>query len=223
MQESYKVKKVVVEAVGRTAVAMGTWECRWGDISARVPDITPLKSEAQLLSTDHRGGKLKLLQNRPNAGFAGPVIKRRNIEKDLSSCSSASSSTEDGSQADAAEAETARVTNEAMMTTLATSKSKASQIHLLSEEDTGDGDQVMCLCGRRLRRSSAEVEVALYFNSFDRKPCDKCRKQGVPSPPSFGPGSKIRRLRFSEQGFPDLMQIAQMRMEGASTLRIESA
>ena len=52
MMESYKVKKVVGEAVRLTAVAFGNWDFRWGDIPARVPDITALKTAAQLLSAD---------------------------------------------------------------------------------------------------------------------------------------------------------------------------
>ena len=52
LQESYTAKKVVVEAIRRAALEMGNWEFRWGDIPRCVPDITVLKSEAQMLSAD---------------------------------------------------------------------------------------------------------------------------------------------------------------------------
>ena len=122
-----------------------------------VPDITNLKSEAQMLSADvaveersnfsRTGRSLGLPAQAPSEGTSSsstwlapsttqpstlsggvglPTITEiQEEEKDPSSCSSSSSSTEDSSQADAAEAETVRATNEAMMTTLARGKARS--------------------------------------------------------------------------------------------------
>ena len=59
---------------------------------------------------------------------------------------------------------------------LATGQKETTQVHLIKEDD-GETTQLQAECGKRLLRSSAEVEVALHFKHFNRKTCTTCRSK----------------------------------------------